>query len=310
MDRVGELGSQGDVRGAMEALKGSPLAQALVNGIGVGSIRAFHGSPYDFARFDLSKIGTGEGNQAYGRGLYFAENPEVAASYKLTQPTGTGPTPIPQNVKDALDTIDRLGYDTRNQALQAIRTSADWRKVYDVASRPEDIVAADAIDRYIKANPRGHMYEVNLNAEPQQFLDWDRPLSQQSPELQSAAADLLGRSPPTATGAQFYHTLSDRLAPDLTMGGRFPAMAGGNFDPQAASEALNVRGVPGVKYLDAGSRAAGDGSRNYVVFDPDIIEIIRKYGLGALSAGAGGAAALNSNDAQAAPPLSSMVQAP
>jgi len=47
-------------------------------------IRAYHGSPHTFDRFDLSKIGTGEGAQAYGHGLYFAENEGVARSYKTT----------------------------------------------------------------------------------------------------------------------------------------------------------------------------------------------------------------------------------
>src|SRR5215469_8900609 len=38
-------------------------------------IHAFHGSPYDFEKFSSANIGTGEGAQAYGHGLYFAENP-------------------------------------------------------------------------------------------------------------------------------------------------------------------------------------------------------------------------------------------
>src|SRR5690606_34108278 len=45
---------------------------------GKKGIRAFHGSPHDFDRFDISKIGTGEGAQAYGHGLYFADKEEVA----------------------------------------------------------------------------------------------------------------------------------------------------------------------------------------------------------------------------------------
>ena len=50
------------------------------------AIKAYHGSPYDFERFDMSKIGTGEGAQAYGHGLYFAENHEPMAReiYALT----------------------------------------------------------------------------------------------------------------------------------------------------------------------------------------------------------------------------------
>jgi hypothetical protein len=41
----------------------------------------WHGSPHKFDKFDSSKIGTGEGAQAYGHGLYFAEAPDVAKSY-------------------------------------------------------------------------------------------------------------------------------------------------------------------------------------------------------------------------------------
>ncbi|MEB3269991.1 MAG: hypothetical protein VKJ09_15730, partial [Leptolyngbya sp.] len=49
-----------------------------------GALRLFHGSPHDFDRFDMSKIGTGEGAQAYGHGLYFAESPDVARAYRDT----------------------------------------------------------------------------------------------------------------------------------------------------------------------------------------------------------------------------------
>src|SRR5215471_9850062 len=52
-------------------------------------IRAYHGSPHQFERFDISKIGTGEGAQAYGHGLYFAENPKVAQSYRDVLSGGT-----------------------------------------------------------------------------------------------------------------------------------------------------------------------------------------------------------------------------
>ena len=50
--------------------------------------KAYHGSPYKFEEFDFSAIGTGEGAQAYGYGLYFAEAEDVARGYKeaLTNP--------------------------------------------------------------------------------------------------------------------------------------------------------------------------------------------------------------------------------
>ena len=43
---------------------------------------AWHGSPHDFVEFLLSAIGTGEGAQTHGWGLYFAQNREVSEWYK------------------------------------------------------------------------------------------------------------------------------------------------------------------------------------------------------------------------------------
>ena len=43
---------------------------------------AWHGSPHDFDTFDLGAIGTGEGNQAHGWGLYFAKDKKVSDLYR------------------------------------------------------------------------------------------------------------------------------------------------------------------------------------------------------------------------------------
>ena len=45
------------------------------------SVRALHVSPHSFRKFDTAFMGKGEGAQAYGWGLYFAENPKVNRSY-------------------------------------------------------------------------------------------------------------------------------------------------------------------------------------------------------------------------------------
>jgi hypothetical protein len=41
----------------------------------------YHGSKHNFEMFDSDKIGTGEGNQTFGYGIYFAENEAIARSY-------------------------------------------------------------------------------------------------------------------------------------------------------------------------------------------------------------------------------------
>ncbi len=47
----------------------------------------------------------------------------------------------------------------------------------------------------------------------------------------------------------------------------------------AATEALRKAGVPGIRYLDGGSRGAGQGTHNYVAFDDSIIEVLKRNGV-------------------------------
>lgn len=67
--------------------------QMAMSGLGLLSIGnsmspLYHGSKHKFNKFDLRKIGTGEGAQEYGRGLYFAED-EKAAQWLAELPGGT-----------------------------------------------------------------------------------------------------------------------------------------------------------------------------------------------------------------------------
>jgi hypothetical protein len=50
----------------------------------------------------------------------------------------------------------------------------------------------------------------------------------------------------------------------------------GGLGPQT-SRTLKEAGIPGIRYLDQGSRGAGNGTRNYVVFDDSLINILAKY---------------------------------
>jgi hypothetical protein len=95
----------------------------------------WHGSPHKFDKFDSSKIGTGEGAQAYGHGLYLAESPDVAGSYK-TALTGSplrfqsgGKTYAPGESKAADFVLQISGKGTgrlpANKALKEAFSSAD-----------------------------------------------------------------------------------------------------------------------------------------------------------------------------------------
>lgn len=230
-------------------------------------IRAYHGSPHDFDRFDMSKIGTGEGAQAYGRGLYFAEAEATAKSYRdAVVPQSYAGTPehtlalVARQLNKGhdhgqrvIETLGRMG--ERDAALMAKRLLAEGKPLPDM--------------------PPGRMYEVKINADPETFLDWDKPLSQQNSSVHEGVDKLLSLFPADRPLDKAKLKPSDVIE----MAGR-----------GRAEEALREYGIPGVKYLDQGSRSAGQGSRNYVVFDDALIEILRKYGL--LPPVAAGAASL------------------
>lgn len=44
--------------------------------------KAWHGTPYNFERFDIGKIGAGVGDQVHGWGLYFAKDRKISEAYK------------------------------------------------------------------------------------------------------------------------------------------------------------------------------------------------------------------------------------
>lgn len=255
-------------------------------------IKAYHGSPHDFDKFSMGKIGTGEGAQAYGHGLYFTETEDIAKVYR--------------NAVSAQHMGRATNWDDPNSIAEY------WSGIYggkeggikhlesvlrDAARYPNNFPDGEVEKitkslEYLKSGAplpqRGKMYEVNINANPDDFLDYDRPLVDQGAGAQAALAKLGYKADPQ--GLQAY---DDALLNDLMGDGDAASLpkqprnpTGSDVLTQLGETRLREAGIPGIKYLDQGSRAAGDGSRNYVVFDENLIEIVRKYGIaGALAAG-------------------------
>lgn len=89
------------------------------------SIEAFHGSPHDFERFDVGKIGEGEGAQSYGHGLYMAESPSVAESYRTAVTSGNVPAAAHKAPSDILTRhAENLG---ELSVSNSIAPSSDYR---------------------------------------------------------------------------------------------------------------------------------------------------------------------------------------
>jgi hypothetical protein len=143
------------------------------------------------------------------------------------------------------------------------------------------------------------MYEVNIHADPDDFLDWDAPLSQQSEKVRQTpivrdlqAAEHFGYTSDEwrAIPAERRQALMDKVPLDARSTSKgsnvYSTLTQEHGGQGVVSQQMKEAGIPGIKYLDGASRSAGQGSRNYVVFDDKLISIVKKYGIaGAVSAG-------------------------
>jgi len=257
-----------DVAGlAADALmyKNKPESRNMLNfGLtGVGMLpfipalaTAYHGSPYKFDKFDASHIGKGEGAQAYGHGIYFAETPKVAESYKTANATLSG---TPEG--NAAGLVGIYQGDT-NKALQYLQTILPKAGEKTFSGETREFIASsiDALKsgKY-KDYPQGSLYKVDIPDEYiPRMLDWDKPLSQQTPEVQKALAKAVAKRP-DMTGAELYNVFGGSGKLDQTLNNGF------SFGQQA-SDTLRELGITGIRYLDGGSRGTGQGTSNYVVF--------------------------------------------
>lgn len=221
---------------------GSPGAQR-------GAI-GYHGTPHDPDFFDNTKIGTGEGAQLYGHGHYIAENPETAQHYATTLSANGGATAALKLARSTLASSD----DARSAVVKL-------NEMADNAAHPNDKAHYQAAAALVKSGNAkggvGNIVKVNMaDDDVANMMDWDKPMSEQP----GVAAKLGPAAAASMTGKDVHRAL-EKI---------------GMTREQIASE-LNSAGIPGIKYLDAGSRTGeGEGTRNYVVFDGKRISITGK----------------------------------
>jgi len=263
------------------------LLMGKVGGPWEGGIRAYHSSPHDFDKFDWSKLRTGEGANTYGAGFYAAENPKVSGQggeyWNQFLQRFSGPE------EEAAQILKYTGFD-REKAAELLQKRAGRKEVNDPSSLADQVnsIYADQTRKAEQLLRRGapvgpRTYEVNINARPELLLDWDKPLSSQSPGVRSTLLSMGVPDKPHVTGSMAYWDL----------GGQALIRGKPSRDvPEYASKALAEAGIPGIRYLDQGSRPTGGGmtsagmtlaeprkTYNYVVTDPSKLDIMAKYGI-------------------------------
>ncbi|MEY4411747.1 MAG: hypothetical protein RL560_6 [Actinomycetota bacterium] len=248
---------------------------------GETNINVYHGTAHTFppvegaplGKFDSSKIGTGEGAQAYGHGIYVAQNPNVAKDYQLSTSkhqflTNDGNFE-PRELEHLNVRAKALSGDLDTaieKARELSKPNLDYPETAAKAARDLQKLEKLKASGGIRKNP-GLLYTADLPDEHiDRMLDWDKPFNKQHPYVQNALKS-------SGIYKQYKDNLSNFASP---MSSRNKDMKGGNIhafmehlsggDSAKASETLRKMGIPGIKYLDERSKFLGKGTQNFVVF--------------------------------------------
>jgi hypothetical protein len=312
---------------------------------------AFQGSPHAFSQMDTSKIGTGEGSGVRGEGLYFAEHSPISEWYRNQLAARHDPLLKKYNLTP--DQGSMLGIDLANtggptgdhsavvedlkdyiENLKAKQTQGDTSM-----GTKNQIKNSNNMINYLNDPNRakGHMYQVAIDRPIEHFLDWDKPLKDQSDyvkqQLQPMIDDMHQRM--TKARATLLAKAQDKLAqqPSGIMNQKLQAdirrysspidwdnMPGQKLYEMSAhsalgrapktseegypisSQYLRSKGIAGVQYESGTIHKAHAGHRNFATFEAP--RILKRYALPGLIGGGAAAGAMQGGDdgSQAATP--------
>lgn len=286
-------------------------------------ITAYHGSGADFDEFDIGKIGTGEGVQAFGHGLYFAEAEEVGKVYKKALGTIVkydgktimkGDKGIGSTGDRDLDDLIMQDFGDMDKAIINAENQIDTAEKYGSAEQfqwwRENLEKLKGAKDKVEVENTGILYENKLRVKPDELLDLDKRLNNQSKVIKKKLSSVLDMKlsdlnpkmydPPGTVGVDpdFPVTLREMIDETIKDGGQVYETIGqmnghevrsalsAIVGPENTSKTLNSAGIKGNKYKDEFSRGTEGGTSNFVIFDDRVIDISKKYGISIPMAGA------------------------
>lgn len=294
----------------VQVLDELPVAKQKPGVIKALFLRVFHGTPHrgiEQEGFKLNKIGTGEGAQAYGWGLYFAGNKEVAEYYRqaLTQTYGlldSSGNPVKMVTQDesaALAFVQANGHDF-DKGIADLKEVAKTKPRFAAAVPIVERWKADGFGFGFKAGKEGQLYKVEI-PEDDAYLLWDKPLIAQSEKVKAALRSMDNRVTfgKDRESVKQWIKITGDIPPEMramTGGALYSHIAGKlnarhdspKTGSQQASEYLQSLGIPGLRYLDGVSRhrPLKDIKREFLAElpeDADFADVVELLGTGALS---------------------------
>lgn len=266
-------------------------------------VAAWHGSPHDVDKFSNDKIGTGEGVQAYGWGLYFADSKSVAEFYKNAlsgRPAYKYEGKVyAGNLNDpyyaAINKVVKQGKEDAIGYFEAMATYEENPTMRGMYATLLDFVKNIDEAKVEQVGNKGRLYKVTLAPDEDEYLLWDKPLSEQSEKVKTAlkngGIDVEVNERRVALGKQLdelnkagvsleeyekvhrlYRAEKGRMH-DIPGSDLYRELVGQFATEQVASEHLHSLGIRGIKYLDGTSRNKGEGNYNYVIFSDEDVSI-------------------------------------
>ncbi len=150
---------------------------------------AYHGTPHRFDEFSTEHIGSGEGNQAHGWGLYFAENKDVSEEYReklsVDKTTYDGkPIPYIADIKNDM-LINAVLNTGKERALEILRS----RKQNDTTKKQIEYIENLDVTK-LKREKGGQLFEVDI-PDNSELIDEQKSYLEQSEKVQKGIKKLV-----------------------------------------------------------------------------------------------------------------------
>jgi len=255
----------------------------------------WHGTPHDVVGgFRPEAIGTGEGFAAYEKGFYMGgaqetgehyaralygrrlSTEEMTATSYMTAADGDSKEALAQ-LKDSIEMYEQGKPNIFNrEQIQKLNGAV---QLLEQGWRP-------------KSRHGGNLYHVEVDADPEHVIHWDKTLEEQDPGvlqkikdnfLTDRAKKLEAENPEKFNEDFLSHIRGNDFLQQIKEGGvifKGVPLEPGEQPRDAISRALSAAGLRGIEYFDRGSRGKQEGTTNLVVFKEhaDKIKLLTKNG--------------------------------
>lgn len=259
------------------------------------------GEPNPLGMFDKSQMGTGEGGQAYGMGHYIAQREETGEYYRDS--TTMRDYDFEEYLSDQYSKAERNQDYSRMEMLESAMMHdrpLDFREKandpdYDDDYRQAADDMANEMESFRNSSDEpvnfGHMYEVEVDALNEEMFDYDANISNQSDFVKKAIYDARDSIDTKIVNDYFGGDRGNIVSDNMTGTDALYNIGKATGSIDGWENALSSRGVKGVQYQDQLSRGEKNNTKNYVVFNDESLNILRRYALPVtLSATAAGSA--------------------